>query len=157
MAIIPGRQQAHPQKPFALFLIGMRINNLLAVNRWGPVAMAMPRMQAELARKPEAGLLWQRNVLSGRIALSLQYWESTEKLFAYAHDREGRHFPAWAAFNRKLKDNRAVGIWHETYSVTPEQAENIYSNMPAFGLGGAIGIAPALARMGGLRDPFAKT
>lgn len=49
MAIIPGRQQAHPQKPFALFLIGMRINNLLAVNRWLPVAMAMPRMQAELA------------------------------------------------------------------------------------------------------------
>jgi Domain of unknown function (DUF4188) len=154
MAIIPGRQQAHPQKPFALFLIGMRINNLLAVNRWGPVAMAMPRMQAELARKPEAGLLWQRNFISGRIVMSLQYWESTEKLFAYAHDREGEHFPAWAAFNRKLKDNRAVGIWHETYNITPEQAENIYSNMPAFGLGGAIGLAPALARMGGLRDPF---
>jgi hypothetical protein len=154
MAIIPGRQQAHPQKPFALFLIGMRINNLLAMNRWGPVAMAMPRMQAELARKPEAGLLWQRNFISGRIVMSLQYWESIEKLFAYAHDREGQHFPAWAAFNRKLKDNRAVGIWHETYSVTPEQAENIYSNMPAFGLGAAIGVAPALARMGGLRDPF---
>lgn len=154
MAIIPGRQQAHPQKPFALFLIGMRINNLLAVNRWGPVAMAMPRMQAELARKPEAGLLWQRNFISGRVVMSVQYWESTEKLFAYAHDREGQHFPAWAAFNRRLKDNRAVGIWHETYSVPPEQAENIYSNMPAFGLGAAIGLAPALARMGGLRDPF---
>ena len=156
MAIIPGRQQAHPQKPFALFLIGMRINNLLAINRWGPVAMAMPRMQAELARKPEAGLLWLRNFISGRIVMSVQYWESTEKLFAYAHDRNGEHFPAWAAFNRKLKDNSAVGIWHETYSVTPEQAENIYSNMPAFGLGAAIGVAPALARMGGLRDPFRK-
>jgi hypothetical protein len=154
MTIIPGRHQAHPQKPFALFLIGMRINNLLAVNRWGPVAMAMPRMQAELARKPQAGLLWQRNFISGRTVMSVQYWESTEKLFAYAHDRAGEHFPAWAAFNRKLKDNRAVGIWHETYSVTPEQAENIYSNMPAFGLGAAIGLAPALARMGVLRDPF---
>jgi hypothetical protein len=157
MAIIPGRQQAHPRKPLALFLIGMRINNLLAVNRWGPVAMAMPRMQAELAKKPEAGLLWQRNFISGRVALSLQYWESPEKLFAYAHDREGQHFPAWAAFNRKLKDNRAVGIWHETYSVTQEQAENIYSNMPAFGLGAAIGVSPALARMGGLRDPFQRS
>ena len=77
------------------------------------------------------------------------------KLFAYAHDREGEHFPAWAAFNRKLKDNRAVGIWHESYAVTPEQAENIYSNMPAFGLGAAIGVSPARTRMGGLRDPFA--
>jgi hypothetical protein len=155
MAIIAGRQQAHPQKPFALFLIGMRINNLLAVHRWGPVAAAMPRMQAELARKPQAGMLWQKNFFSGRITLTLQYWQSLEQLFAYAHDREGQHFPAWAAFNRKLKDNRAVGIWHESYAVTPEQAENIYSNMPAFGLGAAIGAAPALARMGGLRDPFA--
>ena len=157
MAIIPGRQQSHPQKPFALFLIGMRINNLLAVNRWGPVAMAMSRMQAELARKPEAGLLWLRNFVWGRNVMSVQYWESTEKLFAYAHDREGEHFPAWAAFNRMLKDNRAIGIWHETYSITPDQAENIYSNMPAFGLGAAIGASPALARMGGLRDPFQKS
>jgi len=154
MTILAGRQQAHPDKTFALFLIGMRVNNLLAVHRWGPVAMAMPRMQAELARKPEAGMLWQKNFFSGRITLTLQYWQSLEKLFAYAHDRKGEHFPAWAAFNRKLKDNRAVGIWHESYAVTPEQAENIYSNMPAFGLGAAIGVAPALARMGGLRDPF---
>ena len=154
MAIIPGRQQAHPQNPFVLFLVGMRFNDLLAVNRWLPVVTAMPRMQTELARKPEAGMLWQRNFFSGRVTLCLQYWESAEKLFAYAHDREGEHFPAWAAFNRKLKDNRAVGVWHETYSVMPEQAENIYSNMPAFGLGGAIGLSPARARMGGLRDPF---
>jgi len=63
-------------------------------------------------------------------------------------------FPPGRLSISKLKDSRAVGIWHETYSVTPEQAENIYSNMPAFGLGGAIGLAPALARMGGLSDPF---
>jgi Domain of unknown function (DUF4188) len=149
MTIIPGRRQAHPDKPFTLFLIGMRFNKLRAVQSWLPVVMAMPRMQAELARKPEAGMLWQRNFISGRITLLLQYWESTEKLYAYAHDREGEHFPDWAAFNRKLRNNQAVGIWHETYTVTPEQAENIYSNMPAFGLGGAIGTIPAVTRMGG--------
>ena len=154
MAIIPGRQQAHPEKPFALFLIGMRVNRLWAVNRWGPVAMAMPRMQRELAKKPGAGMLWQKNFSSGRTTLALQYWESAEKLFAYAHDRAGEHFPAWAAFNRSARDNRAVGIWHETYTLTPENCENIYRDMPAFGLGGAIGVAPAAARMGGLRDPF---
>ena len=154
MAIIRGRQQAHPGKPFALFLIGMRINDLLAVRQWWPVLLAMPRMQRELARKPDAGLLWQRNFLSGRVVMTLQYWDSMEKLFAYAHDRDGEHFPAWAAFNRTVKDNPAVGIWHETYALTPDNCENIYRNMPAFGLGAAFGVAPAATRMGGLRDPF---
>src|SRR5690349_5347729 len=89
MSILKGRQQAHPEKPFALFLIGMRVNSLLAVNRWWPVAAAMTRMQAEIARKPDTGLLWQKNFISGRITLLMQYWESGEKLFAYAHDRAG--------------------------------------------------------------------
>jgi hypothetical protein len=141
--IIRGRQQAHPDKPFALFLIGMRINRLWAVDRWLPVARAMTRMQAELAKKPDAGLLWQKNFLSGRMTLLLQYWDSAEKLFAFAHDREGEHFPAWSAFNRKAKDNTSVGIWHETYMLKPEDCENIYRDMPAFGLGGAIGVKPA--------------
>jgi hypothetical protein len=154
--ILAGRQSAQPQKPLALFLIGMRINNLLAIGKWGPVARAMPRMLAELSRKPEAGLLWYRSFLSGRVVMVLQYWESSEKLFAYAHDRSGEHFPAWAAFNRNLKDNDAVGIFHETYIVTAENAENIYSNMPAFGLGAAIGVAPGKSRAGGVRDPFPK-
>jgi len=154
MSILKGRHQAHPNKPFALFLIGMRVNKLLAVNRWLPVAKAMTRMQTELARKPDAGLLWQRNFLSGRITLLMQYWESGEKLFAYAHDRQGEHFPAWSEFNRKARDNHAVGIWHETYMLKPEDCENIYRDMPPFGLGGAIGVKPATARMGGLRDPF---
>ena len=154
--IIPGRQQAKPDKPFALFLIGMRVNNLLAVHRWRPVAAAMTRMQSELARKPDTGLLWQRNFFSGRITLLLQYWDSGEKLFAFAHDRAGTHFPAWSEFNRKAKDNYAVGIWHETYLLKPEDSENIYRDMPPFGLGGAMGVSPAATRMGGLRDPFVR-
>jgi hypothetical protein len=154
MTIIKGRQQAHPQKPLALFLIGMRINRLAAIGEWWPVITAMPRMQAELARQPKVGMLWQKNFISGRISLALQYWDSMEKLFAYAHDREAEHFPAWAAFNRRARNNDAVGIWHETYALTPEACENIYRDMPPFGLGGAIGLTPAIARMGGLRDPF---
>jgi hypothetical protein len=155
--IIRGRQQAHPDKPFALFLIGMRINSLPAVHRWQPVMAAMTRMQAELARKPDAGLLWQKNFFSGRITLLLQYWQSGEKLFAFALDRDGTHFPAWSEFNRKATDNHAVGIWHETYMLKPEDCENIYRDMPAFGLGGAIGVKPATTRMGGLRDPFPRS
>jgi hypothetical protein len=33
LAIMRGRQQAHPDKLFVLFLISMSVNNLLAVNR----------------------------------------------------------------------------------------------------------------------------
>ncbi len=157
MPIIKGRQTAHPQKPFAIFLIGMRINRLTAIGKWGPVARAMARMQKELLQKPEAGLLGLRNFRDGRNVLSVQYWESGEKLFGYAHDRAGEHFPAWGAFNRRARDNDAVGIWHETYLVKPEDCENIYRDMPAFGLGAAIGLSPATARMGGLRDPFPQT
>jgi Domain of unknown function (DUF4188) len=155
-AIIAGRQQAQPDRPMALFLIGMRINNLLGIGGWGPVVMAMPRMLAELKNKPQAGLLWHRQYWSGRNFMAVQYWESMEKLFAYAHDRQGEHFPAWAAFNRRIKANSAVGIWHETYAIDPATAENIYTNMPAFGLGAASGLAPARGRMGGIRDPFAR-
>ena len=74
---------------------------------------------------------------------------------AYAQDRQGEHFPAWARFMRQLARDDAIGIWHETYTLAPENCENIYRNMPAFGLGGAIGVLPATTRMGGLRDPFA--
>ena len=72
--------------------------------------MAMLRLQAELRRKPQAGLLGLRNYASGRVVMSVQYWESAEKLFAYAHDWQGEHFPAWAAFNRVSE--RQPGGWH---------------------------------------------
>lgn len=74
----------------------------------GAVAVAMPRMQSELARKSEAGLLWLRNFIFSCDVMSVQYWESTKKLISY--DWDGEHFPAWAAFNREPKDNSAVGI-----------------------------------------------
>ena len=42
----------------------------------------------------------------------------------------------------------------EVSKIKPEDCENIYRDMPAFGLGGAIGVKQAITRMGGLRDPF---
>ena len=44
-----------------------------------------------------------------------QYWDSFDKLMAYAHDTSAQHFPAWAAFNRAVGKDGTVGIWHETY------------------------------------------
>jgi len=54
---------------------------------------------------------------------------------AYAKDGEAEHLPAWQSFNKSIGSDGSVGIWHETYAVAPGTYENIYVNMPLFGLG----------------------
>jgi len=44
-----------------------------------------------------------------------------------------------------------VGIWHETYTVAPGQYENIYVNMPRFGMGSAMPHVPITGSMDGAR------
>ena len=121
---------------FVVFLIGMRINNPLLINKWWPVATAMPRMLKELERQPELGFLHAEMWFS-RTLILLQYWRSMDQLMNYATAKEAAHLPAWQAFNRQIGTNGAVGIWHETYQVSPGTYENVYVNMPPFGLGGA--------------------
>jgi hypothetical protein len=58
-----------------------------------------------------------------------------EQLLAYAKNRTAEHLPAWQAFNKAVGTNGSVGIWHETYAVSPGTYENVYVNMPPFGLG----------------------
>lgn len=130
---------------FVVFLIGMRINNPLLVHKWLPVANAMPRMLKELYRKPELGFLSGEFWFS-RTIIVLQYWRSKEQLMSYATNREAEHLPAWAAFNKSVGTNGSVGIWHETYVVSPGSYESIYANMPAFGLGKAGSLQPASGR-----------
>jgi len=139
---------------FVVFLIGMRINAPLRVDKWLPVATAMPRMLKELARRPELGFL-HGELWLGRTTLVLQYWRSMEQLLAYAADREAEHLPAWRAFNRAVGTSGAVGIWHETYSVAPGDYENIYVNMPPFGLGKAGTLMPATGRRQHARERLA--
>ncbi len=151
-AIFSDRYTARLDRPVVLFLIGMRVNKLLAVGKWFPLVLAMPRMLAELSKKPEAGLLSYRTYISGRVILVQEYWESFDKLVAYAHDRSGQHFPAWGAFNRAVGTSGSVGIWHETYLVEPGKAESIYVNMPLFGLAAAAHHVKAEGRLAGAKD-----
>ncbi|MEV6011228.1 DUF4188 domain-containing protein [Streptomyces sp. NPDC051976] len=131
-----------------VFLIGMRINRMWAVRRWLPVFLAMPRMLRELSADKDSGLL--SHVLltaSPRTYYVVQYWESTQKLFAYAADQDSLHRPAWAAFNRRArKGGSQVGIWHETYAVPAGSYEAVYLSMPPFGLAAAHGVVPLAAR-----------
>jgi GH15 family glucan-1,4-alpha-glucosidase len=121
---------------FVVFLIGMRINRPLLVHKWWPVVIAMPRMLKELYSQPELGFIHAETWFSRTIVL-VQYWRSMEQLHLYAKSKEAIHLPAWQAFNKAIGTDGSVGIWHETYQISPGGYENVYVNMPSFGLGRA--------------------
>ena len=129
--ILSDRLTVARKQGLVVFLIGMRINSWWKIHRWLPVALAMPRMLRELRARPDSGYLGGM-FLPG---MSIQYWESTAKLLAYAHDRQGEHYPAWSRFQRAVGTDGTVGIWHETFVVPDHGFECIYVNMPRFGLG----------------------
>ena len=130
-----------------LFLIGMRFNRLWQPWKWAPVLAAMPRMLIELQKNPSLGLVGRpRTFVSGRTILVWQYWESFEKLDAYARSTSARHLPAWRSFNQKIRDNGSVGIFHETILLSDTTVETVYGNMPTFGLAMVTGAVPAKRR-----------
>ncbi|SEN99998.1 DUF4188 domain-containing protein [Actinacidiphila rubida] len=152
------RTTAGAEGDVVVFLIGMRVNRLTAPHRWLPVFTAMPRMLRELSRDKGSGLL-AHVLLTGspRTYYVVQYWESEEKLYAYASDSGKLHRPAWAAFNRHArKGGSAVGIWHETYVVPAGSYESIYFGMPPFGLAEAHGAVPLGAHGDTGRERFAR-
>jgi len=98
-----------------------------------------------------------------RATIALQYWKSFAHLDRFARDPARAHRPAWAAFNRAVASNGAVGIWHTQrcgncsfgkrwdgrhgdLSVRTGDYECIYNNMPLFGLARATRAVPAQGR-----------
>ena len=136
------RLTANLDGEFVVFLIGLRVNQPLKFYKWLPVFMAMPKMLVELYRQPELGFLHAESWY-GRTTIMVQYWRSMDQLLAYAKMRDAAHLPAWQAFNKAVGTDGSVGIWHETYAVKPGSYENIYVNMPPFGLGRAGLVQPA--------------
>ncbi len=132
--IFPGRYTARIEGPFVIFLIGMRVNRLLAFNKWMPTAAAMGPMLRELFANPESGFLGAHSSVYWRGVMVTQYWRSFDHLLAYAQARDANHLPAWTAFNRRVGTDGTVGIWHETYQVAAGQYETIYNNAPRMGL-----------------------
>ncbi len=125
---------------FVVFLIGMRINKWWAIHKWLPVFLAMPPMIRELYTNKQLGFLTMENFINFRTTLMVQYWKTEEDLMKYA--RGQNHLKAWNDFNKKVGKNNAVGIYHETYLIKPNQFESIYGNMPKFGLAKALGLKP---------------
>ena len=139
------RMTARSDESYVLFLIGMRVNNPFAIHRWLPVFIAMPKMLRELHMNRDLGFKSFESWF-GRTSIMVQYWESPEKLIAYAKSADSEHLPAWRAFNRAAKSS-AVGIWHETYVIDRGKSESVYKNMPVFGFGKVGRHTPAVGRL----------
>jgi Domain of unknown function (DUF4188) len=140
-AITPGRMTHAHDGSLVVFHIGMRVNQPWRPDLWLPVFAAMPRMLAELSADPGSGMLGYRLVFKPLSPWVVQWWDSLDKLYAYASQPEAEHRPAWTAFNaRARKAPGAVGIWHETYVVS--RAETMYVSMPPTGLAKATSVVP---------------
>jgi hypothetical protein len=127
------RQTGRLEGEFVVFLIGMRVNRWWKIHKWLRVALAMPGMQRELAHNPELGFLGAEQWF-GRTTIMVSYWRSMDHLMRYATSKTGKHLPAWRSFNKAVGTNGDVGIWHETYRSRAGDYENVYVNMPSFGL-----------------------
>ncbi len=141
--VLDQRMAANIEGDFVVFLIGMRINKPWKPHKWIPAFLAMPKMLKELDSMPsgETGFLGHNGLGLGVI---VQYWRSFDHLEAYARSKGNAHYPAWIAFNKRMKNSRAdVGIWHETYLIKAGQYEAVYSGMPSCGLGRVSELVPA--------------
>lgn len=150
--ILHGRHLADSDEPVAVFLIGMRINRWRKVRHWLPLFIAMPRMLKELSEDDKSGMLSYRLLLGPgpRQVLVVQYWRRAGDVRAFAAAGDRTHRPAQDAFwTRYAAGKGAVGIWHELLSVRAGAYEAIYADMPAIGLGAAVGLRPAVHRPSG--------
>ena len=145
MAVHPGRFSAEVEGDFVVFLIGMRFNKPWRVDKWLPVAMAMPKMLKVLDQHPELGCLGYQQ-WAGRTTMMVQYWRDFDSLNRFARDRDLPHLEPWRRFNRAVAASDHVGIWHETYQVRAGEYEVIYGNMPTFGLARATKHVPVAQR-----------
>ncbi|MEY2194254.1 DUF4188 domain-containing protein [Neobacillus sp. BF23-41] len=142
--IYTGRYTTENTEDIVVFIIGMRVNKRFALHKWLPVFNAMPGMIKELyTNKDELGFLSMESYFGLRTTAMIQYWRSMEDLLAYAKNE--KHLSAWENFNKKVGNNDAVGIYHETYQIKNRSYESIYGNMPYYGLGKALKHIPITA------------
>ncbi len=81
--------------------------------------------------------------LGGRVLGVSQYWESVEKLLAYAHSLDFLHQPVWRRFDARVGTSGDVGFRQETYAIAAANSGSLYVNMPDYGLGTAAAMFAA--------------
>ena len=149
-----GKFFASSDRPFVLFMLGMRVHNIWNVPKWAQLYQLIPRMLEELKANPQLGCMGSISKISFREPLIIQYWESLEALQAFATNPKHSHLPVWKKFNQVVGKSKDIGIWHETYIIQPGQHENIYINMPFTGLGQVIPLQPISKKSQAYRQRF---
>ncbi|RKJ59994.1 DUF4188 domain-containing protein [Butyricicoccus sp. 1XD8-22] len=148
--VYTGRFTTENTEDIVVFIIGMRFNKRLAIHKWLPVFNAMPGMIKELyTNKESLGFLSMESYFGLRTTTMIQYWRSIDDLLAYA--KSEKHLAAWKNFNKKVGNNDAVGIYHETYQLSKGNYESVYVNMPHYGLGNAVNHIPVSAERNNAR------
>ena len=144
--IFNGRYTADSsESSFVVFIIGMRLNQIYKIWKWIPVFNSMGPMIKELYQNPQWGFLHTEVLFGWRKITLIQYWKEFDGLIDYAHGKN--HALAWKSYNRKIKNNGSVGIFHETYKVEKGASEAIYVNMPKMGLSQAMTHIPVSQSM----------
>jgi hypothetical protein len=128
-----GRWTADIEGDFVVFIIAARLNNKLRIRRSLQDLggrRGMNHMLQYVVDHPEKGLLG----FQGAGATTIQYWRSYEHLEAFAKDKDDPHLAPWRAYVKRVGKTSRTEIWHETYLVRAGEYEDIYTNMPTFGL-----------------------
>ena len=129
-----GRHTALTEEGMVVFLVGMRINQWWAAHKWWPVFISMKNMIADLEAHPEKGMAASQTRISWREVMVVTYWSSYEKLESYGRSKKEMHLEYWKAYNKDIGASGVVGIWHESYIISPGNYECVYVNMPVSGL-----------------------
>ncbi|OGE30963.1 hypothetical protein A2631_04760 [Candidatus Daviesbacteria bacterium RIFCSPHIGHO2_01_FULL_44_29] len=136
MKINTGRYTSVIDKPFVLFIIGMRINAFWKIWFWPVIFLAMASMIRNLSIHREKGLLhYEVFIYLGGFGV-IQYWRSFDELHKFANNPKDEHVKSRR--NYYARNSQDVGIWHETYLIDPKDVESIYINTPTLGLGKAF-------------------
>ncbi|MFC7485458.1 DUF4188 domain-containing protein [Knoellia sp. CPCC 206453] len=160
------RTHAH-EGDIVVFHIGMTVRKPHRPDLWMPVFAAMPKMIAELWRNKAAaergeaedlGFLGATTLVGLKGPWTVQWWRSTDHLYAYSRMIDRAHLPAWRAFNSNARKHPdAVGIWHETYAVPAGHIETIYGYGANVGLGKVTGTVPVARRGRAARERLGAT
>lgn len=123
-------------REITVFLVGMQCRSWRSLWKVPFIARQMSKMQAELRADPESGFIWGQNFTSQKpfTTLFLSYWQSSDHLERFVRDKRYSHRQASATYWRKHARDPHLGVWHETYVVSPGKSENLYMGMSPFGL-----------------------
>ena len=136
----------HGREEIVVFLIGTKVNSWWsmlklvwrtrgAILRFFPLgkknfeSMDVLRNAGMLGSHAAGGLM---GILFGSGSITVQYWESHEKLVEYS-SKQRNHLDSMRQYFADVELERVFSIWHEMYVVKHEY-ENVYGSAALFGL-----------------------